>query len=437
LSKKARPRILVVIGNLEVGGAEMDLLRNLPAIDRSRFEVMVYTFNAPGRLAPQMAAAGVPVYQHPGLRLHASSLPMQNPERPLRPADSPLPNGNSHATTLEANQTAPLPGIILRYLRRAKLLRQYVLIIFSLRRFIVQNKINVVHCILPNAYLFGTLAGVLAGRRDIVMSRVSLNQYQHQSPFFYRIERNLLHKLVRVAVGNARAILQELHDEGLAEHKLFLLYNGIAPEQYAPSPERRTNARAALGIPAETLVITAIGNLYPYKGHADLINGLAGVADAMPRPWRLLIAGGDRVCHEAALRALIAKLSLNSDVTLLGHRNDVPEILAASDLLAMPSHQEGLPNAILEAMASGLPIVATRVGGIPELIVDGQNGTLIAPHDISALGRAILELAVDPVRRRDIGARNLARVRASFSLERSVAGFETLYGMLTRSAGVC
>lgn len=440
-----RPRVMVVIGTLEVGGAEMDLVRNLPAIDRERFEVVVYTFTAPGPLAATMEAAGIPVH-------HGVS------RRPGAVAEGLEREGASEAADAGA-ATPPERGFLYRAARslvhrflwrapkavvssywkarnRLALGKEFMKVIAPMARYIRENRIDVVHCILPNAYFYGTIAALLSGRTNIVMSRLSLNHYQKTMPFYFTAERRFLHRFVKVAVGNAKSVLDDLVDEGIPERKLFLLYNGIVVDGYRPSAERRARAREMLGLAPETLVVTAVGNLHPYKGHADLISAVARIADDLPSPWRLLIAGSDRAGHELVLRRMISEFALEERVMLLGHRDDVPDLLAAADIHAMPSHEEGLPNSIIEAMASGLPVVASRVGGIPELVVEGENGLLVEPRDPDGLSAALLALARDPHRRARIGEANEARVRAQFSLERSVSRYEELYASLTTRAGL-
>jgi glycosyltransferase involved in cell wall biosynthesis len=264
------------------------------------------------------------------------------------------------------------------------------------------------------------------------MSRLSLNHYQKTIPFYFTAERKFLHRFVKVAVGNAKSVLDDLVEEGIPQRKLFLLYNGIVADGFRSSAERRARARELLDLAPEVLVISAVGNLHPYKGHADLIAAVAGIAEALPQPWRLLIAGSDRAGHELVLRRMILEFGLQERITLLGHRDDVPDILAAADIHAMPSHEEGLPNSIIEAMASGLPIVASRVGGIPELVIEGQHGLLVEPRDADRLAEAILALARNADLRTRIGRENEARVRAHFSLEKSVARYEELYWSLMK-----
>jgi glycosyltransferase involved in cell wall biosynthesis len=413
--------VVVIIGSLDVGGVEMDLLRNLPRIDRRRFDVSVYTFRYPGALAEKMMAAGIPVYTPaPGAGMTVSRVVSDSGRRPAR---------------RHARQTVKEPGATRKLARAAYAMvagtissvRAYADVIIPMARYIRYRRAKVVHCFLPDAYFYGTLATFLAGKRCVAMSRVGLNVYQDKYPFYKLVERRLLHRLVQVAVGNAKFVLAQLREEKVRERKLFLLYNGIDFTAIATEQGTRTDARKLLDIPDDAFVITIVANFHPYKGHADLIAALALVAEALPMPWVLLAAGSDRSGHLAAMKKLATERGLESRISFLGPRDDVPKLLASADLHVLPSHQEALPNNIIEAMAVGLPVVATSVGGVPELIVEGESGLLVAPNDPPALAEAILTLARDPELRRRMSEKNKAVVRERFTLEKSVASYEEVY----------
>jgi glycosyltransferase involved in cell wall biosynthesis len=191
-------------------------------------------------------------------------------------------------------------------------------------------------------------------------------------------------------------------------------------------PRERT--RSTLGIGQEKLVFVVVANLIPYKGHDDLVAAFARIADRLP-DWVCLCAGGGAKRAEAlAERAQAAGLGLR--VRFLGPRDDVPDLLAAADLAILPSHEEGFPNAAIEAMAAGLPLIATRVGGIPEAVVDGLTGVLVSPHEPDALAGAILRLATSPETRSAMGAAGRVRAREEFGLEKCVGRYATLYERL-------
>ena len=137
------------------------------------------------------------------------------------------------------------------------------------------------------------------------------------------------------------------------------------------------------------------------KGHQELFSALAGLKDRYP--LEALIIGGGR--REAELRQLAAELGLGPRVNFLGQRRDIPDLLAAMDILVLPSYSEGVSLALLEAMAAGLPVIATAVGGLPEVVTDEVNGLLIPPRDAEALARALDRLLADPDFARRLGSK--------------------------------
>jgi glycosyltransferase involved in cell wall biosynthesis len=204
--------------------------------------------------------------------------------------------------------------------------------------------------------------------------------------------------------------------------QLQVVHNGI-PIPHAPAgddPQRRASARGLLGIPSDLALVVAVGNLYPVKDHATLLRALARLPGA-----RVAIAGrGDQ---EAPLRKLAAQLGLADRVHLLGLRDDVDTVFAAADVFVQPSLSEGLPLAVLEAMANGLPVVATRVGGIPEAIADGQTGLLVPPGDPAALAAALGEVLSARERATALGKAGRERATAEFSVKRMTDRYRQLY----------
>ena len=223
--------------------------------------------------------------------------------------------------------------------------------------------------LLPEAYLLTmTAAWLVRHRVTLVMSRRSLNRYQARLPGVGAFER-LLHRRLRVALANSAAICRELVDEeGIPPERVVLIPNGIDPTRFR-SRAPREKSRRELSIPDGDLVLCTVANLIPYKGHGDLLRGLAAVRGELP-PWRLLCVGaGDA----APLRRLADDLGIGRNVFWLGPRGDVPDVLAACDIGILASHEEGFSNALLEKMACALPLVATRVGGNRDLVHQWLN----------------------------------------------------------------
>jgi glycosyltransferase involved in cell wall biosynthesis len=205
--------------------------------------------------------------------------------------------------------------------------------------------------------------------------------------------------------------------------EIHVVPNGVPLPRPRSRDERareRARLRAELAIPPERPLLLAVGNLYPVKDHATLLRASAGLEGV-----HVLVAG--RGPELESLASLARALGAASRVHLLGLRGDVDRLLAASDLLVHPSRAEGLPLAILEAMAAALPVVATRVGGIPEAVLEGETGLLVRPGDPEGLRDAIRNVLHDPDRAALLGRAGRARVEEHFSIEGMTRRYRALY----------
>lgn len=219
---------------------------------------------------------------------------------------------------------------------------------------------------------------------------------------------------VVVSADTKRHLEKEL---GLSEAMLRVILNGV--------PARtgdRSRLRAELGVADDQIVLLAVGSLVPRKGHAVLIEALSTLG---PKSWMLAIAGGG--AERERLEALAEAKGVSRQVKILGHREDVPDLLAACDIFVMPSLWEGLPLALLEAMLAGKPVVASRTSGIPEAVNDGVDGLLTTPGDVGALASALAALLADPVRRAALGAAARSRATAAFTLDAMADGYERVF----------
>ena len=205
-----------------------------------------------------------------------------------------------------------------------------------------------------------------------------------------------------------------------------LIPNGVPTDEYAPDPDTRAQWRQAHGIEPHATVLVHVGRFAPPKNHALLVEVFAQVrADA---PLYLLLVGGGEL--EDAVREQVAGLGLESRVRFLGIRADVADILRASNVFVLSSRVEGNPLSVMEAMAAGLPVVSTVVGGVPELVRNGETGLLVPSEDAGALMRAVQALVDDPVRRQAMGAAARRHAVAHFDIRHTVRGYEQLYERL-------
>ena len=237
-----------------------------------------------------------------------------------------------------------------------------------------------------------------------------------------RIESWASHRADRVHVNSDAVGHTARASEGLDVRKLARIYNGVDAERFSPqAPELDCSGRAI----GEGPVLVVIANLHPYKGHAILLRAMPRVLEDHPHT-RIILVGEDRGLGGDLARQA-ETLGVDRHVEFLGHRDDVREILSRADLVVQASLQEGFPNAVLEAMAMGKPIVATRVGGTPEAIEDGVSGLLVGAGDASALSLAILRLLGEPNLAESLAQQARQRVLEQFSLDRILDQLECLY----------
>lgn len=221
-----------------------------------------------------------------------------------------------------------------------------------------------------------------------------------------------------VARTNRRAL-------GVPAERTTVIHRGRDPELYRPaSPERRTALRGDLGLGEDERVILNIARLLDRKGQHELISAMPEIVRAQPRA-RLLIAGEGP--ERAALERAVADLGLDSRVTLLGTRQDVPDLLAVADVFVTPSHYEGHGGSLIEAMLAGLPIVATDTPPHRESMEPGVTGLAVPLRDPAALAAAIVSLLDDPERAREMSAAAREAARARFDVAEIARRHEALY----------
>ncbi|MCO5168446.1 MAG: glycosyltransferase [Planctomycetes bacterium] len=286
---------------------------------------------------------------------------------------------------------------------------------WRLARLVHRLRPHVLHAHLFHANLAARLLGRLAGARRVVSTVHVVERRPLPARFLLeRLTARLDDRTACVSQAVARFALARL---GAAPGRLVVVRNGIDLAPFAALPAR-DEARAALGLPSDGLLVGAVGRLDPQKGFDVLLDAFARLeAEAT-----LVVAGAGP--EEAALRARAARLGLGGRAVLLGHRPDVPQVLAALDVFCMPSRWEGFGLALVEAMAAGLPVVVSDVDSLPEVL--GDAGVLVAPDDPAALAAALAPLLIDPARREALG--RAARARAArFDVGGMVAAWAALY----------
>lgn len=284
---------------------------------------------------------------------------------------------------------------------------------------------DVIHAYLPLTNIMGSLAGRMSGIPLVVTSRRALGTHQDRYRG-WRIFDILSFRLSHVVTANSQAVAEDVLRRELGDaSKISVIYNGIDTFPFESAKSRRDAVRNLLKIPLDEKVVMSIANFIPYKGLLELIEAAAVVIGRMSDVTFVLI-GEDRGMLEQ-LKERARSLGISDGVLFLGQRLDVPELLGAADILALSSHEEGFSNVILEAMASGLPVVATDVGGNIEAVIHGVTGWLVPPKKPAAMADGVLDLLNDKERAARWGKRGQDRVKESFTVEKMVEKHEALY----------
>jgi glycosyltransferase involved in cell wall biosynthesis len=286
---------------------------------------------------------------------------------------------------------------------------------------------SIIHC--PT---FSHLSGlaVIAGRilRCPTLVRVATENDVREFAETRTFKAQLFFHILRRATGAiapSRIIRDELLTAGFPNDKIFILPNGVDVVRFQPATvSEKIEAKSALGLCAETLVIGTVARLVQRKRIDVLLRAFRKVLVHSYRA-RLLIVGDGPLRDE--LRTAARGLGIDGFVSWLGSQIDPAKLLRAMDVFALPSHMEGSPNAVLEAMAMGLPIVATRIGGIVDLVEENATGLLIRPGDADELATALCALLSDAGLRVNLGLAARRRAVEVFSLSRNVQRLIDLY----------
>ncbi|MEA2625468.1 MAG: hypothetical protein QOD06_1513 [Candidatus Binatota bacterium] len=240
------------------------------------------------------------------------------------------------------------------------------------------------------------------------------------------------HLLYNLAVDGVAAISHGVRDQlvagGVIAGRIRVIESGVEPPGELPGPSGRRAARERFGADGQ-VVIAVVAALVRRKAHDVLLHALAELRERDVSVLCLVCGDGE---ERGALESLARSLDLGDHVRFLGRRSQVADVLAAADVFVLPSRHEGLGVAILEAMAMALPVVASRVGGIPEAVVHEETGILVPPEDAASLAAALAELSASAELRGRMGTLGRERVLARFTMERMAERYETLYRELRR-----
>jgi glycosyltransferase involved in cell wall biosynthesis len=363
-----RLRVLQFLATMPVGGAEDLVAAIVRGLDPTRFAVTVATLGSPGQVGRELQGQGYEVVSL-GLDIKRTS------------------TGR---------------------------------VVAAVRGLLKAGRPDILHSHLYHPNFYGRLGALGLGLPGVV---AAVHNSYTRVKFHRRVWNFLLGWATdRVLVGSPRVWQDVRRYDGVPASRLLLMPYGIPLAELETSLSRE-EARERLGV-AGDLVIGAVGRLEAQKGHTHLLAALPGLRREIPALTVLLVGEGRR---QEDLQRQVRALNLEGTVGFLGTRRDLPEIFRALDLFVHPSLWEGLPLALLKAMGAGLPVVATRVSGSQEVIVDGVNGCLVAPGDPEALARAILALYRRPEARRRLGDAARRTVAEQYSLAAMLTRLEELY----------
>jgi glycosyltransferase involved in cell wall biosynthesis len=302
--------------------------------------------------------------------------------------------------------------------------------VLRLAAFLRRERFDVMHAHDLWSNLMGVPAARLAGVPAIISSQRDLSQFD-----WYRgTKRRVLRKvqgMSHVLLANATPIRDALiADEGFSPAKLRVIHNGVDTAKIQGGKRDRDRLFPKLG---SGKLVVLVGNMHSdVKGHPWLIAATPAVLREWPQ-IRFILAGDGEA--RPVFERQAAELGVRGSFDFLGRRDDIPDVLASCDIAVLPSRAEGLPNAVLEYMAAGLPTIATCVGGNPELVQDGVTGLLVPPQDSDALAGALLKLLRDEELSHRIGANGRRVATEDFSFERLVREVDNLYTELLQRAG--
>ncbi|MBU1727515.1 MAG: glycosyltransferase [Candidatus Omnitrophica bacterium] len=294
-------------------------------------------------------------------------------------------------------------------------------IIFDLLRICKKGKFDVLHSYLFAFHYLAVIPAKICGAPIIITTRRELARWKKWHHNFFENLANLFTDKVIACSVAARDFA--LDTESLTVNKVNVIYNGVDLDVFKPK-DKNNIILDEFGLSDKDVVVGMVANFSDIKNHIYFLEGLVEVKKNTPGIKCLLVGDGAlRVNIEEA----IERLGLVGNVRLAGQRDDVADILSVIDIFVLNSLEEGLPNSILEAMACGLPVVATKVGGVSESVAHGESGLLVSPGALTDLAKAITALAQDKNLRKKMGCRSRAIIESKFSFQRMLEDYIDFY----------
>jgi len=315
----------------------------------------------------------------------------------------------------------PLTAYPIKGFLRPNTLRQQ----WRFAAYLKEQAIDIVHAYGFYPIVFAVPVARLAGSRVVL---ASIRDNGDPWTLAQRLVQMCASRMAHGVLVNATAVRDRLTAGGHRRRGITVIRNGVDVDRFAPRPADAA-LRASLGLPADAPLVVAVSRLNPMKGIDDYVQAIADLSGRHTEARFVIVGDG---ASRRDLEAQTRRLGLDGRVVFTGTRLDVAAILSQAAISVVPSLSEGLSNVVLESMATGVPVVATRVGGTPEVLDDEVTGLLVPPCDAPALATSIGRLLGDPVMARRMGDAGRARAVARFSMPFMVGQTESLYRALLR-----
>ena len=294
--------------------------------------------------------------------------------------------------------------------------------IWKLHQYLQENHVTIVHTHCPSPDFYGKLAALLSGTPLVFSTIHSVNEY---SPFNEGILKHLTTKYVAISEIVKQYAVSELK---IPSAQIEVIHNAIDTQRFALTAIDKKAKLQELGIPNKRKIVTTVGNILVSKGQVYLIEAAKEVVKDFPDTHFLIVGDTLREPELATcLKEKVGAKKMQDKISFTGERTDIPEILSITDVFVLPSLWEGLPVALLEAMAAGIPVIATSVGGNQEVVADNVSGLLIPPKDPQILAQRIKELLGNPENAERMGAKGQRIIQDFFSIDRMARKYEQLY----------
>ena len=365
-------KIVHLVTSLEVGGAQHNMLLGLPNLDHSRYQHILISIMDRMQMKQQFQQAGIEVHSL-GLRK-------------------------------KTDITAAL----------------------RLRSLLKNIRPDILHTYLIHGNVLGRIVGRLSGVPTIVGSELTIGQAGRIGRLATKLTNPLTDAVEVNSETGGKSVVTDL---GVPEHKIEVVLPGLDLDAFGGT-DQRLQVRNEIGVEDNEHLVLYVGRLRAVKGVEFGIRAVAKALEQYPNMKLALAGEGDQ---RQQLETLSTELGINNNVTFLGARKDLPNVLSACDSVIMPSLTEGFPRVAIEAMASSKPVIATRVGGVPEAIFDGQSGILVQSKNVEAMANAIVRIVTNSELAKRLGDAARQRTEQRFAASSYVARLDEMY---TRLAGL-